>query len=169
MRKMEAIPASAVKMMSRHLVFIKSFEILEVSWPCEVCTGEPGPVDCVLGTWGRWSECSASCGPSGSQTRSRLISVHASLGGVACNVSDLLQTASCTDVPCPVHCEWANWGEWSRCTKECEGGTRNRHRNETVQSEYGGTQCEGSADEDRPIRKRFFLYMLYHAWQYCIL
>ena len=114
----------------------------------QVCTYDPCPVDCVLGTWGRWSECSTSCGPNGRQTRTRVITLPASLGGAPCNASDLIHVAPCEDVPCPVHCEWANWGDWSKCTKECNGGITYRHRVEGVSSQYGGRQCEGSADED---------------------
>lgn len=80
--------------------------------------------------------------------RTRQIVVMAAAGGVACNTSDLRQTATCEDMPCPVHCEWDHWSEWSTCTKECEGGVTYRHRAEGVVAEYGGKQCEGSADED---------------------
>jgi len=65
-----------------------------------------------------------------------------------CDTNDLLDAQSCEDVPCPVHCEWATWGDWSRCTKECNAGSTFRHRSENVSAKYGGRQCEGSADEE---------------------
>jgi len=113
----------------------------------KACESEPCPVDCSLGSWTKWSECSSSCG-GGEQMRTRQIVVMAAAGGVACNTSDLRQTATCEDMPCPVHCEWDHWSEWSTCTKECEGGVTYRHRAEGVVAEYGGKQCEGSADEE---------------------
>ena len=73
-------------------------------------------------------------------------------GGVACNTSDLLQSTACEEVPCPIHCVWGHWSEWSTCTKECEGGVTYRHRSEVIVAEYGGKQCEGSADEDRGLK-----------------
>ncbi|CAE7923300.1 HMCN1 [Symbiodinium necroappetens] len=114
----------------------------------KVCALDPCPVDCILGDWARWSDCSVTCGPAGQQTRSRGVVVHGSLGGKACNPDDLLETTGCEDAPCPIHCEWATWGEWSKCTKECNGGTTFRHRSENVSAEHGGRQCEGSADEE---------------------
>ena len=113
----------------------------------EVCTFAPCPVDCTFGSWGRWSECSTSCGPGGRISRTRAILVHPSLGGSPCNASDLIQIDSCEDAPCPIHCEWASWDEWSKCTKDCNGGITNRHRSEKTTAVFGGKACEGSADE----------------------
>ena len=108
-------------------------------------------MDCLLGSWTKWSECSSSCG-GGVELRTRQILVVAAHGGVACNTSDLLQSTACEEVPCPIHCVWGHWSEWSTCTKECEGGVTYRHRSEVIVAEYGGKQCDGSADEDRCLR-----------------
>jgi len=108
-------------------------------------------VDCLLGSWTKWSECSSSCG-GGVELRTRQILVVAAHGGVACNTSDLLQSTACEEVSCPIHCVWGHWSEWSTCTKECEGGVTYRHRSEVIVAEYGGKQCEGSADEDRGLK-----------------
>ena len=108
-------------------------------------------MDCLLGSWTKWSECSSSCG-GGVELRTRQILVVAAHGGVACNTSDLLQSTACEEVPCPIHCVWGHWSEWSTCTKECEGGVTYRHRSEVIVAEYGGKQCEGSADEDRGLK-----------------
>lgn len=113
----------------------------------KVCESDPCPVDCLLGSWTKWSECSSSCG-GGVELRTRQILVVAAHGGVACNTSDLLQSTACEEVPCPIHCVWGHWSEWSTCTKECEGGVTYRHRSEVIVAEYGGKQCEGSADEE---------------------
>ncbi|XP_078589882.1 uncharacterized protein LOC144870048 [Branchiostoma floridae x Branchiostoma japonicum] len=42
-------------------------------------------VDCAWGGWGGWSGCTASCGPSGTQSRSRGVSRQASCGGSGCS------------------------------------------------------------------------------------
>ena len=117
----------------------------------QVCESDPCPVDCLLGSWTKWSECSSSCG-GGVELRTRQILVVAAHGRVACNTSDLLQSTACEEVPCPIHCVWGHWSEWSTCTKECEGGVTYRHRSEVIVAEYGGKQCEGSADEDRGLK-----------------
>ncbi|CAJ1370240.1 unnamed protein product [Effrenium voratum] len=114
----------------------------------QVCNLDPCPVDCALGDWTRWSDCSVSCGPAGQQTRSRAIVRHGSLGGVPCNTSNLTASTKCEDVPCPVHCEWATWGQWSKCSKECNGGLTSRQRSENISAAHGGRKCEGSAAEE---------------------
>ena len=38
----------------------------------ETCSGTD-PVDCVWNSWGEWSQCSGSCGMSGTKTRTQTI------------------------------------------------------------------------------------------------
>ena len=43
-----------------------------------------------------------------------------------------------------MHCEWSNWGQWSKCTKSCGGGTQERRRTEATTAKHGGNGCDGS-------------------------
>lgn len=71
---------------------------LSQTLPCAgpVC---PSPVDCAVGPWGMWSDCSSSiCGQSGSQTATRPVVSDAANGGVACPA--LTQTRPCINPQC---------------------------------------------------------------------
>ena len=41
-----------------------------------------------------------------------------------------------------VNCEWSTWGDWSSCTKTCEGGNKTRKRIKTANEANGGF-CHG--------------------------
>jgi hypothetical protein len=60
--------------------------------PTETAT----PVDCSLGPWSDWSDCS----PAGTQSRTRVATVQLANGGQVCGA--LLDTQACTYVP-PLH------------------------------------------------------------------
>ena len=49
------------------------------------CTNRPCPIDCVLGDWGGFGECSTTCGNNGRQTRTRDVVTPAAHGGTACD------------------------------------------------------------------------------------
>jgi hypothetical protein len=59
------------------------------------CNGTPCAVDCALGLWGEWGECSKSCG-TGTHTRTRTIITAAQHGG-KCESSE---SKSCMPGPC---------------------------------------------------------------------
>jgi len=66
---------------------------------------------CVMGSWGQWSECSATCG-TGSRTRTRAVVT------MTDSCPNLLQTTSepCKTTNCVPRCELFGWSEWSSCT-----------------------------------------------------
>ena len=103
------------------------------------CTGPPCPVDCVMGEWGSWSECSETCG-SGTQDRTRTIVTQAANDGTACP-SNLTQTQTCNTQPCPVDCVMSGWGSWSECSATCGTGTQDRTRTIVTQAANDGTAC----------------------------
>ncbi|XP_073989358.1 thrombospondin type-1 domain-containing protein 7A-like isoform X3 [Rhodnius prolixus] len=74
--------------------------------PCFV----PCPVDCLLGEWTPWAECSSKCGP-GMHERTRKVLRNASAGGRPCGST--VQSKVC-NVPCDVY-QWQAGG-WSDCT-----------------------------------------------------
>ena len=64
----------------------------------QVPTGPP--VDCVWGSFGPWSECSATCGARGSQTRKRVALREAANGGKDCRGGNE-ERRSCNTKSCP--------------------------------------------------------------------
>eukprot|EP00931_Biecheleriopsis_adriatica_P047950 TRINITY_DN27682_c0_g2_i1.p1 TRINITY_DN27682_c0_g2~~TRINITY_DN27682_c0_g2_i1.p1 ORF type:complete len:1370 (-),score=205.40 TRINITY_DN27682_c0_g2_i1:43-4152(-) len=114
----------------------------------KACDLQECPIHCVLADWGQWSACSVTCGIDGTQRRSRGTQVQAQFGGVECNQTDFNDTKICDYVPCPVHCEWGNWTDWSECTVTCAGGQTMRKRLELVAAQHGGNLCQGSDEEE---------------------
>jgi hypothetical protein len=108
------------------------------------CNLQNCPVDCEVGEWGSWGECSASCG-GGTQSRSRTVEVESSYGGQDCPA--LTETRSCNTQRCTtpiVNCQLSPWSDWSQCTKVCDGGTQTRTREILQQASAGGSPCPDS-------------------------
>eukprot|EP00042_Codosiga_hollandica_P025407 m.113148 g.113148 ORF g.113148 m.113148 type:complete len:369 (+) comp51861_c0_seq5:52-1158(+) len=90
---------------------------LSESQPCAV----PGcPIDCVVGDWGAFQDCSVSCG-SGSQTRSRTVRVAAANDGLRCP-SPLTESQPCYTRNCPV----ASNATWPEVTFDLEADLKQR-------------------------------------------
>ena len=81
------------------------------------------PVPSEWETWGEWTDCSATCGPS---TRSRNRNCILGSAMEDC-VGDSTETEDCSDIPevCPY---WAQWFEWSGCSATCGDSERTRER-----------------------------------------
>jgi hypothetical protein len=107
------------------------------------CNTQACPVDCATSDWTEWSACSASCG-TGTQTRTRSVTVPPEHGGAACG--SLEETQNCNTQACPVDCATSDWTEWSACSASCGTGTQTRTRSVTVPPEHGGAAC-GSLEE----------------------
>ena len=56
------------------------------------------PVDCQVGVWTQWSECSATCG-NGTETRNRNVTTQTVNEGEKC--PDLHENRTCNTNPCP--------------------------------------------------------------------
>merc|ERR1711871_1540600 len=50
----------------------------------------------------------------------------------------------------PVHCEFAEWSEWSQCSATCGRGQRIHTRQIAVQAADGGRGCSGPMQEVSP-------------------
>ena len=61
------------------------------------CNTQGCPVNCVMGSWGAWSDCSADCG-GGTQTRTRPIVTAARNGGTPCG--NTRETRACNESAC---------------------------------------------------------------------
>merc|ERR1712078_519038 len=110
----------------------------------ESCKDKECPVDCTWAQWGDWSDCSKTCG-DGTRTKKRRKDVKEAHGGV-CKGTDK-EKESCKDKECPVDCTWAQWGDWSDCSKTCGVGTRTKTRRKDVKEAHGGV-CKGT-DHDK--------------------
>ena len=102
------------------------------------CNTQPCPINCEVGKWSEWSECSAKCG-GGKQSRARTITQEAKYGGNEC--PPLSETQDCNTQPCPINCEVGKWSEWGNCSEDCDGGTQTRTRQITTDTAYGGETC----------------------------
>ena len=103
-------------------------------------------VSCLWSGYSAWSGCSSSCGV-GVQRRKRKILQPAGEGGKECE-GNAEETRPCQSAPCPVDCEWANYGAWSTCTKTCGGGTRKRRRSIKRRAQSGGKTCPPGDSEE---------------------
>eukprot|EP00929_Paragymnodinium_shiwhaense_P046776 TRINITY_DN237_c0_g1_i2.p1 TRINITY_DN237_c0_g1~~TRINITY_DN237_c0_g1_i2.p1 ORF type:complete len:1626 (-),score=427.77 TRINITY_DN237_c0_g1_i2:188-5065(-) len=117
--------------------------------------GEPVelvPKDCVLQTWGPWTECTAECA-GGIQTRSRGIQEHAENGGLECQ-GELETFQMCNTQVCvkSVDCVLGEWSEWAH-TKTEDGDFSDqveRKREVLTPGQGGGKPCVGAMDEMAP-------------------
>ena len=95
--------------------------------------------DCIVSEWTEWSACGASCG-GGQQTRQRSVLSPPVEDGAAC--PQLLETRECNTFSCDGGCHVGEWGEWTECSKPCEGGSKTRTR--TVRALEADTDCPPS-------------------------
>merc|ERR1719375_3070703 len=109
------------------------------------CNLEPCPVDCKLGEWHGWSKCSAECG-GGVQQRMRDVKVAAAYGGKPCGSES--ETRACNGQACEEDCTLSEWGAWSHCSKDCDGGTRKRSK-QIAAAPRGTGKCPGAWDPAR--------------------
>ena len=103
------------------------------------------PIDCAVGFWSSWTECSQSCG-TGFKSRKRSITRKSMFGGMKCsqNKSDYEETSTCVIGHCSVDGEWSEWNRWSYCNTSCGEGKRLRQRNcDSPKPENGGANCIG--------------------------
>jgi hypothetical protein len=87
------------------------------------CNNAPCPVDCSLKEWAGWSKCSAECG-GGVTQRLREVKVAMKYGGHPCGKTS--ETKACNNQACEKNCELSDWTKWSKCSKDCDGGTEKR-------------------------------------------
>jgi hypothetical protein len=89
------------------------------------CNNHPCPVNCKLSTWSGWSKCSAECG-GGVQQRLREVKQAMKFNGHPCGETS--EAKSCNGQACEKDCELSEWTKWSKCSKECDGGTKKRQK-----------------------------------------
>ncbi|KAG5268284.1 hypothetical protein AALO_G00210820 [Alosa alosa] len=113
-----------------------------VTVDCNTCTCENGSLVCtnhlcpVIGPWGPWSSCSASCG-WGQMFRTRPCKQRP--GGPPCRGTS--QNRTCFLQACPAGCELSEWSSWSVCSATCGGGVSVRSKTVLQEPEPGGQEC----------------------------
>jgi hypothetical protein len=114
-------------------------------------------VDCGVAAWIP-GECSVPCDDKcpnkkdpyacgGMQTLTREVVTKNNEFGLECPL--LSRKRKCNQVKCPVNCKQSRWSGWSKCSKDCEGGSQSRTRSVLVQPKNGGVACNTAA-ESRP-------------------
>jgi len=109
---------------------------------CEFGDLEPGP--CSV-------ECDDRCMPKdmsqcvgGITTLTREIIMKQNEFGHAC--PKLTYQMRCGMFRCPVDCGMSSWSAFTKCTKECEMGSKLRSRSIVVKPKNGGEKCEDTAE-----------------------
>jgi hypothetical protein len=105
------------------------------------------PIDCDVGLFGYWTECSESCGVNGKTSHTRGVVTKAAHNGAAC--PELTETKQCNRKECPRDCTSGQWSDWSECDKTCATGNQFRVRNVTSVAAYGGKECPTMMKEDK--------------------
>lgn len=80
------------------------------------CSEQPCPVDCEVGDWSGWSQCSAECG-GGVEEMIRPVLGEAQNGGNECGETS--RAANCHIESCNKDCALSDWDEWTTCSKQC--------------------------------------------------
>jgi len=102
------------------------------------CQTHPCPVDCTVGRWTEWTDCSQTCG-GGTRGRSRT-HIASRDGGKACPYD--FEEESCNlDKPCAADCVVGEWAAWGACSASCGAGLEVRTRHVDRASVYGGDVC----------------------------
>jgi len=89
------------------------------------CNHGPCPVDCQMGSWSGWAKCSSKCG-GGMATRVRDVKRAMKYGGKPCGQPT--ESRICNNQACEKDCELHQWTKWTKCSKDCDGGTKKRVR-----------------------------------------
>lgn len=103
------------------------------------------PVNCQVGEWTEWSDCTAECG-GGVKSRFRPKTVEPEHGGDPC--PEQSDAGECNNHACSADCVLSDWDSWSLCSIACDSGHRER-RKRVLEEERGQGVCAEEDDESR--------------------
>merc|ERR1719379_666075 len=109
------------------------------------CNDQPCPVDCELHAWSGWSKCSSKCG-GGVTQRLRDVKRAMMYNGKPCD--QVSQTKACNAEACEKDCDLGEWTKWTKCSKDCDGGSKKRMKFIEAPAEGEGT-CPGKWSSKR--------------------
>jgi len=95
--------------------------------------------------WSGWGGCSASCGNSGTQSRTRTKYVKSNYSGQICSQNNETETQACNRRDCCSSKKigsYGNWSGWGGCSASCgSNGVQYRTRTRYYVSNYNGQSC----------------------------
>merc|ERR1719409_359752 len=98
--------------------------------------------DCEVSEWIR-EPCSKQCEGGVQTIRREIISMPDA--GIC---PPLNRTETCNGQPCPVDCQMGPFGDWTLCSRECGGGTRQRARSIVRHPAHGGQPCGNVLEQE---------------------
>ena len=121
-------------------------------------------VDCKVGKWKAWGECSLTCG-GGIKTKTREVIQQPNQRGEKCPTleeRDVCNTEECpgsllillfdhdhhifTECGSSVDCKVGDWSAWSNCNVNCAGGIKTKTREVIQQPNHVGEKCPALKD-----------------------
>lgn len=141
----------------------------------------PPPVDCEYSEWTDWGECE-----DGRQKRTREITQYALYGGQPCSRDEVLtewrecampveeEEPPVTDPepepepePTPIDCQLSSWSAWTECDRWNTQGIQRRTRYVQTQAQFGGNECVGPLEEERPCQPIDCVMGEWEEWEDC--
>jgi hypothetical protein len=107
------------------------------------CDTRPCPIHGNYSDWLEFSPCFKTCGNSSKIRRRFCTNPATRFGGDNCSVlgSDF-EEIPCDQAPCPVHGNFSDWSEFSKCSRTCGNSVKKRYRNCTRPVPmHGGNDC----------------------------
>eukprot|EP01084_Bolivina_argentea_P228022 385204_1 len=112
------------------------------------CGADPCVIDCEVGEWMDWSDCSVKCG-KGTRFHSRIVEIHPLHGGQPC--PPLNATEDCDMGECA--CAYGEWTSWGKCDQVC-GDLGQAERTREILHDDGKPSCAEGAVEQNQCNRR---------------
>lgn len=118
----------------------------ELDRETQECNTDPCDVDCKMGDWSDWTECSQTCG-RGFQGRSREIEIEPLGNGTKCESN--VESQYCNQEECPPVCgTYGDWSDWTECDQPCGPGLKYRFREGLLDQDKMGIVCPPDVESD---------------------